>query len=227
MNIALPRGLGTILYHGASPGRWSRRGENVEEPTFSGGCFMTPNPRLACLYAADWQSREDKHDFIQSVIDEVFALGDSEELLALGFIKGNEDDGFSRTKVANAKYVLKNWSKFNISHDLVAPSAQTHHHYPHGALVFPLNLRTADVRFFDCIGGHFDDLDGTVFGMDKPKVLTDEVVEFFRGKTAAIWFMNLTDPAHATRSVVSDTVFVYDPQHISFQLTKKIVAEVS
>jgi len=82
---------------GPTPGRWSRNGALLDDLSFLGGCFMTPNAHLASMYCADWQARQDKHAFIQLVIDEVFRLGDPEELLAHGFIDGTEDDGYRRT----------------------------------------------------------------------------------------------------------------------------------
>lgn len=186
---------------------------------------MTPDSRLASMYAACWESRsrEDQREFVRSLIAEMFANGDPEELLARGYIEGSEDEGFRRTKAANADYVMEHWSGFDVSHYLVRPSLASHHHYPDGAVVFPLNLRTEDVMFLNCDDRHFDDLDGAGFGMAVAKVSTNKVVEFFRGKTSAIWFMNLTDPTHVATVVPGDTVFVYDPRNVVFQLNGEIV----
>jgi len=208
-----------VLYHGASPDRWRKRGADILYPDFIGGCFMTPDPQLASMYAADWMSREDHVTFLQHVIDECFSRGDEEELLANGLIEDDEEGWYRRTAAADARWVLQHWNSFQISHYLVARSVAAIHHYTEGAVVFPLRLTTWNVRIFDCEGNHFDHLPGRIFGLPADRVSVDEVVEGLRGAVDAIWLMNLTDPAHATRVVPADTVFVYDAANISFAIS--------
>lgn len=184
-----------------------------------GGCFLTPDPRLASMYCADWRSRDDKVEFLQAVIDEVFELGDPDELVAYGFAEENEDGGLTVLQTASAEHVLSTWSAFDISHYLVRPSARTLHNYPSGAVMFPLKLQSNVIHFVDCNGHHFDDLPGEIAGRGDERLSTDDVVAALRGEFEVIWFMNLTDPAHSTADVPGDVVYVYSSTHLIFQLT--------
>lgn len=222
--LAAPRNVEQRLYHGASPGRWARKGASVLEPRFKGGCFLTPDPRLASMYCADWESRDDKVEFIQAVIDEVLELGDPEELVAHGFAEEDEDGVIMMLQTASAEHVLKTWSSFEISHYLVRRSVRTLHHYPSGAVMFPFQLKSDLIYFVDCKGHHFDDLPGEIAGLAGKRLSTDAVVAVLRGKVEVIWFMNLTDPAHSTAGEPGDTVYVYSPTHLIFHLTGQPVA---
>lgn len=215
-----------VLLHGASPHRWARRGAAINLPRFVGGCFLTPNPYLASLYCRDWKARPDKRDFIQRTVDEVFALGDPEELLGLGLLVETEDGGYRRGAAASADHILAHWSDFEISHYLVRPSSHTLHDYPAGATVYPMQLRTRNVRFIDCEGNHFDDLPGRLIDAGEQRVSTDDVVKALRGQQDAVWFESLTDPVHATIDTPTDVVFVYDPRHMEFALTNESPADL-
>lgn len=206
------------LFHGASPGRWARRSADPARPIFLGGAFMTPNAHLANMYCADWSARVDKTEYIQRIIDDIFDLGDPEEILGFGLVMENED-GFVRGPSADATYVLKNWSRFEISHYLVRRNIYSHHDYPTGAIVYPLRLRDIRVRFIDCMGGHFDDLDGVTVGMPGHRFTTDGVVKLLSGTCDAIWFENITDPVHITMTDPGDVVFVYAPSSLEFSLS--------
>ena len=217
--MTIPRNVAQTLFHGASPGRWSRRSASVTEASFSGGCFMTPDPMLASMYCADWRSRDDKLEFLQAVIDEIIQLGDADELLSNGFVEEDEEGDLKLLESASAAHVLQTWSPLEISHHLVRPSVRSLHHYPTGAVIFPLRLRTDRIQFLDCRGHHFDDLPGEIVNEEGRYFTTDGLVDFLRGKTDAIWFMSLTDPAHSTAGEPGDTVYVYDPRHLSFHLS--------
>ena len=174
---------------------------------------------LASVYCADWRSRDDKLDFLQAVIDEIIQLGDPDELLCNGFAEEDEEGELKLLESASAAHVLRTWSSLDISHHLVRPSVRSLHHYPTGAVIFPLSLRTNRIRFLDCRGHHFDDLPGEIVDQEGCRFTTDDLVNFFRGKTDAIWFMSLTDPAHSTAGEPGDTVYVYNPRHLTFHLS--------
>ena len=207
------------LYHGASPGRWARKKASLSELKFDAGCFLTPNPAIASMYCADWISRDAKMEFLQTAIEEVFLLGDPDELLAHGFVEVDDDGCLRRLPTATATHVVETWSALEIAHHLVGRSVRSLHHYPSGAVIFPFRLTTRRVMLIDCKGHHFDDLPGGLAGIHRARVSTDDVVAAYKGQTDAIWFMDLTDPAHATSTSPDDTVYVYSPRHLEFKLT--------
>ena len=211
--------LNQTLYHGASPGRWSRSGSTPEYPRFAAGCFLTSDPGVAALYCADWTARDDRLEYIQQLIEFEFADGDEEELEANDFIEMTSN-GFRRTKTANADYLMKNWGTQLISHLLVGPN-HWRQMYPSGAVIFPMRLNTTRVTLLDCGGANWDAIPGAAINeANGGNLTTDEIVQKFAGKTDAVWFMNLTDLAHINGDKCADTVFVYSLQHVEFALTK-------
>lgn len=221
--------LPSLLYHGASPGRWARWGASIDTPSFDNGCYLTPNPAAACLYCADWSARPDRRAFIQHLIDDMFAIGDCDELMNCGFIRWRSDGfGHARTEQATADFVLTHWSAIQISHLLVQPYWAMRSHgygvgpndYPFGAAVFPMRLRTNRVLRIECGGRNYDDIPGDALGMPGARLRTDDAATLLRGQTDAIWFRNLVDLAHCDSvGAAGGTVFVYDPQHLEFALT--------
>ena len=67
-------GLPLVMYHGSAPGRWIQKG--ATRHTFEQGCFLSSQAKVASLYAADWAQRNDKHEFIQELIQGELEMGD-------------------------------------------------------------------------------------------------------------------------------------------------------
>jgi hypothetical protein len=215
--MKMPRDVHQVLYHGASPGRWSSKGATILQPEFNGGCFMTPNPGLASMYCADWQSRNDKVEFLRAVIDDFLEWGDVEEIYSNGLIIDGCDEN-SSPRIITPEEILESRSAVDISHYLVRRTVATVHHYPEGSVVFALRLKKGVIKFIDCKGNYFSEIPGDAVGINREKLSTDEVVLALRGQVDIIWFMNIIDPAHMTSEETQDVVYVYSRDQIIFHI---------
>ena len=212
-------GLPLVMYHGSAPGRWIQKGSTHH--TFEQGCFLSSQAKVASLYAADWAQRNDKHEFIQELIQGELEMGDYENLENLGFL-----DFFEKPEIADqpvksvlADFVLANWSDVEISHLLVRPNMHRAL-YPCGAIIFPIYVLARTIEIIDAKGANWDAVpyESTHFSIEPGVYSTNTLVNRLRGSVDAVWIKNLTDIVHTTSEDSADTMFVYAPSDLAFTL---------
>lgn len=217
-------GVPLVMYHGSAPGRWIQKG--ATRHTFEHGCFLSSHAGVASLYAADWSTREDKHEFIQELIRGEFELGDEENLESLGFFDFLEKEGIGDQKMeaALADLVLAKWSNLEISHLLVRPNMHRAL-YPSGAIIFPMHVLARKIEIIDAKGANWDSVPyaSTRFSVEAGVYSTNKLVELLRGAVDAVWIKDLTDIVHTTCEESADTMFVYDPSDLAFTLGIKLL----
>ena len=217
-------GLALVMYHGSAPGRWIQRG--ATHHTFEHGCFLSSQAKVASLYAADWANRNDRHEFIQELIQGELEMNDYENLQSLGFIDFLEqvEIGDQPLKSVLADFVLANWSDVEISHLLVRPNMHRAL-YPSGAIIFPVYVIARTIEIIDAKGANWDAVPyaSTRFSIEAGFYSTNTLVNRLRGAVDAVWIKDLTDIVHTTSEESADTMFVYAPNDLAFTLACKNV----
>lgn len=212
------------MYHGSAPGRWIQKGG--DRHTFEHGCFLSSQPRVASLYAADWATRSDRHEFIQDLVRGELDAGINDSLEIPGFLdffKKNRAK-YKKIETAFADFALENLSDSEIAHYIVQPNLYRSL-YPDGAVIFPVHVKAEEIEIIDAKGANWESVcySSTRFLIDEGEYSTNKIVSLLRGHVGAVWIKNVIDMVHAVRYETADTMFVYSPEDLAFTLTGKFL----